>query len=269
MSDEINRYALMMEALNELKGELKQEVDSTRQDNQVKPTPAMPSLNEVLADYGPMPHESLFLGVASDNLPVLLNLHDSVPGPILITADPGAGKTKMLQTVALAAGMMHQPANLQFGVLTNHPDEWNGLEQIPNNVGVFPLNHKSAEDLIHSLASWAHNNKTSQQSVLLLLDDLEAATNLDFDARQNLRWLFSRGPARRVWPIITLNPNRMENIMPWLDAFHTRIFGTMQNSRHISQLDAVSAELQSLHSGSHFTLKEGDHWLRFWLPSID
>ncbi|HEY3476940.1 MAG TPA: hypothetical protein VGK56_20145, partial [Anaerolineales bacterium] len=97
----------------------------------------------------------------------------------------------------------------------------------------------------------------------------EAASNLDCGARQNRRWLLLRGPARRVWPIITLNPNRMENIMPWLDAFHTRIFGTMQNPRQISQLDAVSAELESLHSGSHFTLREGDHWLRFWLPSID
>jgi hypothetical protein len=265
MSDEINRYALMMEALNELK----QDVDSTRQTSPVKPTPALPSLNEVLADYGPMPYEAMFLGVASDNLPVLLNLHNSAPGPILITADPGAGKTKMLQTIALAAGMMHQPENLQFGVLTSHPDEWNGLEQIPNNVGVFPLNHSSAEDFILSLASWAHDNKTSQQSVLLLLDDLEAATNLDFDARQKLRWLFFRGPTRRVWPIITLNPNRMENIMPWLEVFHTRIFGKMQNPRQISQLDAVSAELEVLHSGSHFTLNEGDHWLRFWLPSID
>ena len=266
MSDEINRYALMMEALNELKSELNQEVESTRQ---VTPTPVLPSLNEVLADFGPMPYEALFLGVASDDLPVLLNLHDSVPGPILITADPGSGKTTMLQTIALAAGMMHQPASLQFGVLTNHLDEWNGMERIPNNVGVFPLSSKSAEDFIHSLASWAHNNKTSQQSVLLLLDDLEAATNLDFDARQNLRWLFSRGPARRVWPIVTLNPKRMENIMPWLDAFHTRICGKMQNPRYISQLDAVSARLEDLHSGSHFTLKEGDHWLRFWLPSID
>ena len=185
MSDEINRYALMMEALNELK----QEVDSSRQ---VKPTPALPALNEVLADFGPMPHDALFLGVAADNLPVLLNLHDPVPGPILITADPGAGKTAMLQTIALAAGKMHQPENLQFGVLTNHPDEWNGLEQIPNNVGVFPLYNKSAEDFILSLASWAHDNKTSQQSVLLLLDDLEAASNLDFDARQNLSWLLLR-----------------------------------------------------------------------------
>jgi hypothetical protein len=266
MSDEINRYALMMEALSELKSELKQEVESTRQ---VKPTPVAPSLNEVLADYGPMPYEALFLGVASDGLPVLLNLHDPVPGPILIAADPGAGKTTMLQTIALAAGKLHQPASLQFAVLTSHPDEWNGMEQIPNNVGVFPLYNKSAEDLVLSLASWAHDNKTSQQSVLLLVDDLEAACSLDFDARQNLRWLLLRGPARRVWPIMTLNPNRMENIMPWLDAFHTRIFGTMQDPRHISQLDAVSARLESLHSGSHFTLKEGDHWLRFWLPSID
>jgi hypothetical protein len=216
-----------------------------------------------------MPPAALFLGIASDDLPVLLNLHDSHPGPILIAADPGAGKTALLQNVALAAGQMHHPEDLQFGVLTNHPDEWSGIENIPNNVGLFPLYNQSAEDFILSLASWAHGNKTSQQSVLLLLDDLEAASNLDFDARQNLRWLLLRGPARRVWPIITLNPNRMENIMPWLDAFHTRIFGTMQDPGHIKQLDAVSAELGSLQTGSYFTLREGESWLRFWIPSID
>ncbi len=262
---EINRYALMMEALNDLKPE----IDSARQ-MQTQPTPAaLPMLGEVLAGYAPMPPAALFLGVASDELPVLLNLHDPLPGPILIVADPGAGKTKMLQTVALAAGAMHQPEDLQFGVLTNHPDEWSGVEGIPNNVGIFSLYSQAAEDFILSLASWAHDNKTSEQSVLLLLDDLEAASNLDFDARQNLRWLLLRGPARRVWPIITLNPKRMENIMPWLEAFRTRVFGLMQDPRHIKQLDAVSAELGTLNSGSHFTLREGESWLRFWIPSID
>jgi hypothetical protein len=265
---ETNRYALMMEALNELKPEI--DAERTRQNtNQVKPAPALPMLGEVLAGYAPMPPAALFLGVASDDLPVLLNLHDPIPGPILIVADAGSGKTNLLQTIALAAGAMHRPEELQFGVLTNHPDEWDGVKDVPNNVGVLPLRNQTAEDFILSLASWAHDNKTSQQSVLLLLDDLEAASNLDFDARQNLRWLLLRGPARRVWPIITLNPNRMESIMPWLDAFHTRIFGTMQNSRHIKQLDAVSAELGSLENGSHFTLREGDSWLRFWIPSID
>jgi hypothetical protein len=216
-----------------------------------------------------MPPEALFLGVASDGLPVLLNLHDPIPGPLLIAGDAGTGKTGLLQLISRAAGRIHQPQELQFGVLTGHPDEWSDIENISNNVGVFPLYHQSAEDFILSLASWAHENKTSRQSVLLLLDDLEAASNLNFDARQNLRWLLLRGPARRVWPIITLNPHRMESIGPWLEAFHTRIFGTIQNPHHISQLGAESAELDSLNSGSQFTLQEGDHWLRFWIPNID
>lgn len=261
---EINRYSMMLEAL----AELKPEIDAARRAQQPEPLPDQPPLSDVLAEFGPMPGEALFLGVASDGLPVLLNLHDPIPGPLLLCGDGGTGKTDFLQMVACAVGQMHQPEEVQFGVLTSHPDEWSGLEEIPNNVGVFPLYHRSAEDFILSLASWAHGNKTSQQSVLLMLDDLEAATNLDFDAKQNLRWLFLRGPARRVWPITTLNPDRMENIMPWLDAFHTRIFGPIQNSGYSRNLGAESANLRSLNTGTQFTLREGENWLRFWIPGI-
>src|SRR5512139_1167303 len=254
MSTSNRQFSLALEALAELKMET-----SSRP---AQPIPAAPSLNGVLAELGPLPREALFLGVASDGLPVLLNLHDPVPGPILIAGDAGTGKTTLLQTIALAAGMMHQPEQLQFGALTSHPDEWSGLEDIPNNVGIFPLYHQSSEDFILSLASWAHGNKSSQQSVLLLIDDLEAATNLDFDAKQNLRWLFLRGPARRVWPINTLNPNRMENIMPWLDAFRTKIFGPIQDPGYTRSLDAENANLNSLNGGTQFALREGENWLK-------
>ena len=99
---EINRYALMMEALNDLKPE----IDAARQlQTQPKPAPALPMLGDTLAEYAPMPHSALFLGVASDDLPVLLNLHDPVPGPLLVAADAGAGKTRLLQTIAMAAGV--------------------------------------------------------------------------------------------------------------------------------------------------------------------
>jgi hypothetical protein len=175
----------------------------------------------------------------------------------------------MLQTVALAATMMHQPEQLQFGVVTSHPDEWSGFEAVQNNVGIFPLQHRSSEDFILSLASWAHGNKSSRQSVLLLLDDLEAVSKLDIDSQQNLRWLLLRGPARRVWPIMTLNPNRMENAQAWLDAFHTRVFGPIQNVQLTRQLDAENADLDSLNIGTQFALREADHWLHFWLPSIE
>jgi hypothetical protein len=164
---------------------------------------------------------------------------------------------------------MHQPQDLQFGALTSHPEEWSGMESIPNNVGVFPFYHKSSEDFILSLASWAHGNKTSRQSVLLFLDDLQAANDLDFDARQNLRWLLLRGPARRVWPIVTLSSSRMDDVSAWLEAFHTRVLGRITNPRHARHLDAGNAGLDSLDIGTQFALREGDHWLRFWIPGID
>lgn len=263
---EMNRYALMLEALAELKPEI--DAESARQ-SLSQPVPALPPLSEVLAEFHPMPSEAMFMGVASDGFPVLLNLHDPFPGPLLLSGDAGSGKTRLLQTIASATAQMHRPENVQFGVLTNHPDEWNGLEEIPNNVGIFPLYHQSAEDFILSLASWAHGNKTSQQSVLLLLDDLEAATNMDFDAKQNLRWLFLRGPARRVWPIATVNPNCVENISPWLDAFRTRIFGSIQNPNNARSLNAENAGLEALNIGTQFAMREGDHWLKFWIPSFD
>lgn len=209
------------------------------------------------------------MGVAVDGLPMLLNLHDPVPGPLLVLGDAGTGKTEFLQTIARAAGITHSPDVLQFGVITNHPGEWSGYERIPNSAGIFPLYADSAQEFLISLASWARGGKTDSQSVLLLLDDLEAATNLDFEARQTLRWLFLRGPARRVWPIVTLNANRSDGIQPWLEAFHTRIFGTIKDDLRASKLMANGANLSNLNSNAQFALREGNHWLRFWLPSLE
>jgi hypothetical protein len=259
--EEYNRYTLMMEALAELKPELEAA-------NQTHPIPALPTLSEVLAELGPMPAEALFLGVASDGLPVLLNLHDPVPGPILIAGDAGTGKTALLQTIAVAAGLMQQPEQVQFGALTSHPDEWSGFGEVPNNVGIFSIHHRAAKDFILSLASWAHGNK-SNQSVLLLIDDLEEVTKLDDVALQNLRWLLLRGPARRVWPIITLNPNRMKNTEPWLDAFRTRIFSPIQSDQVARLMNADQAGLGVLNIGTQFALRENNHWIHFWIPGMD
>ena len=262
MSDETNRFALMMEAFTEVSLEMETP-------HQANPIPAQPNLSQVLSDFGPMPNEALFLGVASDELPVLLNLHDSIPGPLLIIGDPGSGKTALLQIIASAAEKMHKTETLQFGTVTNHPDEWNGFDHIPNNIGTFPADHRASEDFILSLASWAHGNKSSKQSVLLLLDDLETVSGMDIETVQNLRWIFFRGPTRRVWPIITLNSNRIRNMETWLELFRTRIFGHVQNPNYINKLGIKYADPASLTRGSEFTMSEGSEWLRFSIPELD
>jgi len=256
-----NVYSLALEAL----AELAPEINAAGADV----TPVLPSLMEALADFAPLPREALFLGIADDALPILLNLNDPVPGPLLVSADEGAGKTAFLKLVAKALIELRHPNDVQFGALTAYPEEWKGFDQSAHCAGIFPVYHKSAMDFILSLGEWAHTNK-SRQSVVLLLDDLTRVEGADPEAKDTLRWLLLRGPARRVWPIVTLNPARGESVLPWLELFRTRIFGTIKDAGLAEPLArSAGGELESLVKGSQFAMLEGSNWLRFWIPRLD
>ncbi|HUE98379.1 MAG TPA: FtsK/SpoIIIE domain-containing protein [Anaerolineales bacterium] len=254
------QFSMALQALTELKTETSMPGS--------KPMPAAPALNDVLAEIGPLPLEALFLGVASDGLPVLLNLYDPYPGPMLVAGDAGSGKTAFLQSIAHSVALTRSSDDVQFGVITNYPEEWEGLDATPHHMGVFPVGHKSTQGFIQSLASWAHSNKNTHQCVLLLVDDLESVASMDLESVQNIRWLLLRGPARRVWPIVTLNAPRYGQVISWLQNFRTRVFGQVANGRvaealggtRISGLDQLEARIQ-------FSLREKENWLRFWLPS--
>jgi hypothetical protein len=257
----INRqFSLALEALAELKTE--------SQAPQPQPMPAAPALSDVLAGLGSLPREALFLGMASDGLPVLLNLHDPVPGPVLIVGEAGVGKSAFLKTIARALAFTHQPAEVRFGVVTSHTDEWDAVRNSSHCLGVFSSHNSSGQDFLLSMASWAHGNERARQSMLLLIDDLEAIAKFDFNALQTLRWLLARGPSRRVWLMVTLNAARYGQVISWIPNFRTRIFGRIRDARFASALggDAASA-LDTLQAGVQFSLRENGGWLRFWLPS--
>lgn len=258
------QFSLALEALASLKTG-----GSSSESGQSQPVPAAPSLERVLSEIGPLPPEALFLGIASDGLPVLLNLHNPSPGPMLVVGDSGAGKTIFLRSIARSLVLTHTESDLQFGVITSHTDEWNGLEETGHCVGVFDVNQNGAEDLIHSLASWAHSNKNTTQSVLILIDDLEAIAKMDMGPLQDFRWLLLRGPARRVWPIITLHAERYGQVLGWIELFRARIFGRVANPRASQALCGDPAsDLEKLEAGVQFCMRENDGWLRFWLPSF-
>ncbi|HLO17468.1 MAG TPA: hypothetical protein VK206_21725 [Anaerolineales bacterium] len=253
------RFSTALQALTELK------TDASASPS--KPTVAgAPSLSDVLAKIGSLPPEALLLGVASDGLPVLLNLYDAHPGPMLIAGDAGSGKTAFLQTIARSVTQTHRSSDLQFGVITNYPDEWETTEAYPHRVGVFPVGHNSAQEFLQSLAAWAHSNKNTHQCMLLLVDDLESVASLDLEAVQHFRWLLLRGPARRVWPIVTLSAPRYGQVLAWLQNFRTRVFGHVGNERVAEALGANKlAALDQLEAQIQFSLREKEKWLRFWL----
>lgn len=266
------RFSVDLQSLTELNTKTSAPSEEAKQT-----PPVTPTLDSVLTQLGSIPSEALFLGIASDGLPVLLNLHDPHPGPLLIAGDAGSGKTAFLQTIAKAVAQTHRPDDIQFGVVTNYPDEWESMEATSHRAGVFPVGHKSTQEFIHSLAAWAHSNKNTQQCMLLFVDDLESVASLELESVHDFRWLLLRGPARRVWPIVTINAGRYGQVIAWLQNFRTRIFGQVANGRVAEALGADrSSGLSQLEARVQFTLRETkvpralggeENWLRFWLPS--
>ncbi len=264
-------YELALEALEELAADLApNNAQYPSSADQTPPRLAPMSLSETLVEFGTLPHDALFLGAAYDGLPILLNLSDPTPGPILIAGDQGSGKTDLLKIVAQATSQIYLPREVQFGVVTNHPKEWQGFEENLNCMGIFPTYHKDADNLILSLADWAHNNRSEKRFALLMIDDLEAVMQMNEDVQQNLRWLLLRGPNRRVWPLVTLNAGRQGRVQPWLDAFRTRLFGSVKNLRSAEAiLPTRGAALHLLEPGLEFVLNENRQWIKFWIPSLE
>jgi hypothetical protein len=262
--DKTNHFSLMIDALTELAEE-----EQAHHASHVS-VPGLPTLRAVIADISSLPPTALFLGLAEDGLPILLDLCDPIPGPILVIADQASGKTALLKMIARAVELLHIPSDVQSCVISQYPDEWKKIQDSQSMVGIYATQENNTPELLQSLVTWAHNNKGEKQSLLLLIDDLEAATKLDQQAEQNLRWLLLRGPSRRVWPIVTINPSRAQDMEPWLDFFRTRVFGHTQDSQDSHFLaNDPNKTFNDLTPGSQFTMREGDNWLKFWTPEID
>lgn len=251
------RLALTVQALQELMPEL----HAARTLG-----PLRPGLARILEGLGPLPRRALFLGMADDGLPVLLDLRDPAAGPLLLTADRGAGKTAFLHNIVRAASHLQTERDLQWGVLTAHPAQWEHL-QGPQRVGVFAPYERAAGDLLLSMTAWAENARNTRQSLLLLIDGLEVVPHLEFEAQLSLRWLLAHGPSHRLWPIATVSPARRPQVLDWLEPFRTRLFGHMTDPAEWHALGGPSTGPDRLIPGAQFLLREHAGWIRFWIPA--
>src|SRR5512147_1162009 len=124
------RFSVDLQSLTELNTKTSAPSEEAKQT-----PPVTPALDSVLTQLGSIPSEALFLGIASDGLPVLLNLHDPHPGPMLVAGDAGSGKTAFLRTIAHSIAQTHDASSTQFGILTNYPEEWESVQAFPHHAG--------------------------------------------------------------------------------------------------------------------------------------
>ena len=258
-----NRFSLTLETLAKLAADTDAAPSS--------PLPALPSLSAVLSEFSPLPRASLFLGIANDGLPILLNLLDPLPGPILIVGDKGSGKTNFLQSIADSVDRVQSLQEVRYFVLSDNLSEWKNAIDSRNGEKIVSAREPECASCLHSMVASAHLNKGAQQTYLLLIDHLQSILETP-EAQQDLRWLFLRGPARGVWPIVTINSSVAisDLFRPWLDAFRTRLFGYIQSDHEAQSLTGLSqVSFSHLMAGHQFAMREGNDWLSFWIPTLD
>ena len=233
------------------------------------PAPALPSLTTVLTEFSPLPHAALFLGLANDGLPILLNLLDPLPGPIMIVGDEGCGKANFLRSISSCVDQVHSAEEVRYAVISDNLSEWKNVKSSKNCDNQLSSHEPGLASYLNSMVAWAHSNKGSQQTNLLFIDHLESLL-VAHGPQQDLRWLLLRGPSRHVWPIVTIHTSVAvsESFRPWLDSFRTRLFGYMHDDHQTQILTGVpNISFTNLMSGSQFVMRDGHDWLPFWIPT--
>jgi hypothetical protein len=178
-----------------------------------------PTLQEYLHNLGPMPKEGIVMGICNDGLPLIFNTSDS-DSPAIIMWN---GESEFLKVIAehiITRDNSSLP--IEFAVITNSVDDWTFQGNLYNHcAAAFHFFDDGAEQLLLHLASWAHSNKNSKRAIFLLIDGFEGIDNLNFDARQNLRWLLLRGPSRKVFVVAV--GKHTNNLLPWEDGFRCQM----------------------------------------------
>lgn len=182
----------------------------------------LPTLRDGLDEIGPLPKGTLFFGLAEDGLPVMLSLRDPRPGPVLIVGESGSGKTRLLDLIARFVAMTHSPDQTRYAVITHCPDQWSAHMNFAHCLGLFSVKEAGALNLTRALAMWMKIKKTDRQSIVLIIDGLEDLIHWS-TIGPDLETLLLAGPAKQIWPIVTIQPSHCEAAEAWLKYFRTRI----------------------------------------------
>lgn len=242
----------------------------------VKPSGRNMTLRQAIASFSHLPPQTAILGVCEDGLPVLLDLTDDRPGPLMVCGDDGVGKTDLMQALVQTAISLNSSNEVKYSVIASAPEQWAALDGARTRdrhcFGFASAYSDEAGGVIMKLAEIAEQRRTGRgngPAILLVIDDLQFMARADFDVRLNFEWLLKNGPSLQVWPVVSLPTQAALDMSRMVTYFHTRLIGHMESSpgNRLSLYDGLDAE--NLEPGKQFAVRVDDQWLNFWLPARD
>ena len=233
------------------------------------------TVGKLLTSIKTFPRQSLLLGLCMDGLPFLMDLSDPITGSILITGDPGCGKTHHLQVAVDSAIRTNTPSELQVAVITHNPGEWRYLRESKQYKiylqDILPWYDIRAETTIQRLTELADARRDGKQDgykVLFILDDINFIEDLSYEAQVNLHWLLAYGAQSGVLLIASVKSSYANTLSYWLETFRTRILGRIHSTSNAKILANRSDSKVFNLEPPNFRVWSGTEWMTYRLPIL-
>jgi hypothetical protein len=240
------------------------------------PSPAEMDIAHFLSRFSRLPKLTLPIGINEDCNPVLFDLKDPRPGPILVIGDEPEGNTNFLRLVASAIAASKTASDAKFMVITPQPaqwDSWIAALNVPEScLGVLSSEDGEADEWVIRLAERVEqrlNGRHMNGPILFMIDNFEFITHTDTDVRLNFEWLCNNGPDAQIWPIFTLPTMQALEMGRWIRYFRTRIIGKITHPAAGRLSIYGGLKTDDFDPQRQFAIRIQDQWLRFWLPIFD
>jgi hypothetical protein len=240
------------------------------------PSPAEMDLAQFLSRFSHLPKLTLPIGINEDCNPVLFDMKDPRPGPILVIGDDPEANTNFLRLLASAVDASEAASDTKFMVITPQPEQWKawiGALKVPECcLGVLSIEDGEADEWVIRLAERVEqrlNGRHMNGPILFMIDNFEFITHTDTDVRLNFEWLCNNGPDAQIWPVFTLPTIQALEMGRWIRYFRTRLIGRITNpaAGRLSIYGGLNTE--DFDSKRQFAIRIQDRWLSFWLPILD
>ncbi|HWQ83654.1 MAG TPA: hypothetical protein VN363_03755 [Anaerolineales bacterium] len=231
----------------------------------------VPSLTDLLKQFGSLPDNAILLGICDDRMPFVLDLTNPAPGSILIAGDRHPDSLRLLDAMLVSAGLLNKASKVSYDLLCEAGNVSLQACSLANCNQVFDISDASAAERIVTLATLAEQRRrtTPRGPVLILaIEDLAAlARQLNESDFARLFWLVKHGPKARVWVIANLYAEDAELIDErLLGAFRTRLIGTTADPLRAAYLSGdEQVEAASLEPGRQYGVPFGEDWLTVWV----
>ena len=221
-----------------------------------------------------IPPRTVILGECRDQIPLFLDLQDSDLGSLLITADPDSGQSLQLELILTSAMFFNRVSEIRPMIISSQQTWYRTdprFNRSQNPVKVIPWYDSDLGSEIQKLANLCDDRNTGRhagQTYLVLFDDFDQVSTLDYQTQMEVRWLVKYGPQAGIWPIVSGSPEFFYGVPFWTDLFRTRLLGRIDSPTLADQLSIFPDNpVRRLNRGLEFATRFNQQWFIYRLPT--